>query len=84
MLQLLAEKSLLQKGLNFSILLKKLHHADYLVHFELFYRYICNLQVVSTEDLDFIKTKTKDIALSSFHTYNNNEPQHLSKGHSKI
>ena len=30
--------------------------------------------------LDFIKTKTKDIELSSFCTYNNNVPQHLSKG----
>ena len=75
-----AEKSLLQKGLNFSILPKKVNHADYLVKFELFYRGIHNLQVLSTEDLDFIKTKTKDIALSSFRTYNNNVPQHLSKG----
>ena len=38
------------------------------------------LQVLSTGDLDFIKTKTKDIALPSFRTYNNNVPQHLSKG----
>ena len=42
------------------------------------YRDICNLQVHSTEDLDFIKTKTKDIALFSFRTYNN-VLQHLSK-----
>ena len=35
--------------------------------------------VLSAEDLDFIKTKTKDIALSSFPTYNNNMLQHLSK-----
>ena len=46
----------------------------------MFYRDIRNLQVLSAEDLDFIKTKTKDIALSSFRTYNNNVPQHLSKG----
>ena len=41
---------------------------------------ICNLQVLYAEDLDFIKTKTKDIALSSFSTYNNNVPHYLSKG----
>ena len=74
------EKFLLLKGLNFSIPPKKLNHADYLVNFKLFYRDIRNLQVFSAEDLDFIKTKTKDIALSSFGTYNNNAPQHLSKG----
>ena len=62
------EKSLLLKGLNFSIPPKKLNHADYLVNFELFYRDIRNLEVLSGEDLDFIKTKTKDIAVSSFRT----------------
>ena len=72
-----AVKSLLQKGLNFSIPPKKLNHADYLVNFELFYRNICNLQVLYAEDLDFIKTKTKDMALSSFRICNNNVPQHL-------
>ena len=72
------EKFLLQKGLNFSIPSKKLNHADYLVNFELFYRDIHNLQVISTRDLDFIKTKTKNIALSFFRSYNN-LPQHLSK-----
>ena len=73
-----AEKSL-QKGLNFSIPPKKLNHADYLISFELFYRYIGNLQVLSTEDLDLINTKTKDIALSSFPIYNNTVSQYLSK-----
>ena len=75
-----AEKSLLLKGLHFNIPLKKFNHADYLVDFELFYRDIRNLQVLSAEDLDFIKNKTKDIALSSFRTYNNNVSQLLSKG----
>ena len=74
--------SLLQKGLNFSIPPKKLNHADYLANFELIYRDIGNLQVLSAEDLEFTKTKTKDIALSSFRTYNNSVPQHLSKGES--
>ena len=40
----------------------------------MFNRDICNLHVLSTEDLDFIKTKTNDIALSSYCTYNNNVP----------
>ena len=31
--------------------------------------------VLCAEDLDYIKTKTKEIALSSFHTYNNNVPE---------
>ena len=68
------------EGFKFRIPPKKLNHADSFVNFELFYRDIRNLQILSTEDLDFIKTKTKDIALSSFHTYNKNLPQHLSKG----
>ena len=33
---------------------KKLHNADYLVNFELIYRDIRNLQVLSAEDLDFM------------------------------
>ena len=36
--------------------------------------------VLYAEELDFIKTKTKDIALSSFRTFNNNVPQHPSTG----
>ena len=57
-----AEKSLLQKGLNFSILPKNLNHVDYLVNFELFHRDIRNPHIFSAESLDFRKTKTKDIA----------------------
>ena len=79
------EKSLHREGLNFNIPSEKIHHADYLVNFQLFYRDIRNLQVLSTEDLDFIKTKTKDIPLPSFCTFAkvclvcNNMFQHLSK-----
>ena len=69
------ERSLFLNGLNFSIPPKKFGHIVYLVKFELFYRDICNLEVLSAEDLDFIKTKTKNIALSSYQTYNNNVPQ---------
>ena len=64
-----AEKSLLVKGLRFSLPPKKLNYADYLVNFELFYRSIRNLDVLSNGDLDFVKTKIKDAALSSFRFY---------------
>ena len=35
--------------------------ADYLVQFELFLRDIRNLDILSIEDLDFVKTKTKEV-----------------------
>ena len=73
------EKKLLAKGLNFCLPPKQLKYADYLVHFELFYRDICNLEILSNEDLDFVKTKTKETALSSFRQYNKNPQQNLSK-----
>ena len=73
------EKSLLTKGLNFSIPCKKFDYADYLVQFELFFRDVRNLDVLSNEDLDFVKAKTKEAALSSYRSYNNNIPQNLSK-----
>ena len=34
---------------------------------------------MSNEDLDFVKTRTKEVALSSYRNYNSNVPQHLSK-----
>ena len=74
-----SEKRLLAKGLNFSLPPKYLDYADYLVNFELFYRNIRNLGILSNEDLDFVKTRTKEAALSSYRNYNNNVPQHLSK-----
>ena len=58
-----------------NILPKKLNHADYLVNFELFYKDNGNLQVLSIEDLDFIKSRTK----SSLSTYSNNVSELLSK-----
>ena len=73
------EKRLLAKGLNFSLPSKYLDYADYLVTFELFYRNICNLGILSNQDLDFVKTRTKETVPSSYRNYNNNVPQHLSK-----
>ena len=46
--------------------------------FELLYRSIRNLDVLLNGDLDFVKTKIKDAALSSFRFYNANVPQNLS------
>ena len=57
---------------------ERVNHTDYLVNFESFYRDIRNLKILSEEDPSFIKRKIKDIAMSSFRTYNNNVPQHLS------
>ena len=74
-----AEMSLLVKGLWFSLPPKKLNYADYLTNFELFYRRIQNLDVSSNDDLDFVKAKIKDVALSSFRFYNANVSQDLSE-----
>ena len=52
---------------------------DYLVQFELFFRDILYLDILSNEDLDFVKAKTKEAAISSYRSYNNNVPQNLSK-----
>ena len=73
------EKKLLAKDLNFCLPPKQLKYADYLVHFELFYRDIRNLEILPNEDLDFAKTKTKETALSSFRPYNKNPQQNLSR-----
>ena len=77
------EKSLLIKGLNFSMPCKKLGYVDYLQQFELFFKDIRNLQILSNEDLGFVKAKTKEAALSSYRSYNNYVPQNLSKVLSK-
>ena len=65
--------------MNFCLPRKQLKYADYLDHFELFYRDILNLEILSNEDLDFVKTKTKETALSSFRQYNKKPQQNLSK-----
>ena len=59
-------------------LLKQLKYADYLLDFELFFRDICKLDILSNENLEFLKTKIKDVALSSLRYFNLNVPQHLS------
>ena len=49
--------------------MKYLDYADYLVNFELFCGNIRNLGILSNEDLDFVKTRTKEAALSSYRNY---------------
>ena len=44
-----------------------------------FIEIIRNLEVLSNEDLDFVKTETKKTALSSFKQYNKSPQQNLSK-----
>ena len=66
------------KGLSFALSPKQLSYSDYLINFELFYRSIDNLKNLSSDNLDFKKTRIKDTALTSFHNYNANVPQHLS------
>ena len=61
-----AEKSVLGKGFSFSLPPEKLSYSDYLINFELFYRSIDNLNILSGDNLDFIKTKIKDAALTCF------------------
>ena len=65
-----AEKTLLVKGLSFALPPKQLSYSDYLINFELFYRSIDNLKILSGDNLDFIKTRIKDTTLTSFHNYN--------------
>ena len=57
------------KSLSFSLPLKKLSYSHCLVTFELFYRSIDNLNILSGDNLDYVKT--------SFCNYNANIP-HLS------
>ena len=59
--------------------MQKVGYADYLVQFELFFRDIWNLDFLSDEDVDFVKRKTKEAALSFYRSYNSNVPQNLSK-----
>ena len=69
-----AEKSLLVRGLSFSLPPKKLSYSDYLINFDLFYRSIETLKILSEDNLDYIKTKIKYLALKSFRNYNPNIP----------
>ena len=70
------EMSLSVKGLSFVLPPKQLSYSDYLINFELFYRSIDNLKILSGDNLDLKKIRIKDTVLTSFR--NANVPQHLS------
>ena len=66
------------KGLSFALSPKQLSYSEYSINFELFCRKIHNLKILSGDNLDFIKTRIKDTALTFFSNYNTNVPKHLS------
>ena len=59
------EKSLLSKGLNFAIPPKNINYADYMLPFELLYRDVDFLEVANL-DKEFIKSRLRDSAFSSY------------------
>ena len=63
------EKSLLAKGLNFSIPPKGLNFADYMTPFELTYQNVKNCDL-SSHTLDVLKVGMKNIAFRSYNRYN--------------
>lgn len=72
------EKSLLAKGLNFLIPIKKLNFADHATPFEMLYKDIKNCDI-SMYKMDLLKVDLKKIAYSSFHRYNFMKELNLSK-----
>ena len=63
------EKSLLTKGLNFSIPPKRLNRMDYLTPFELLYKDVKDCDI-SRYKMDILKINLKKIAYNSFNNYN--------------
>ena len=61
------EKSLLCKGLRFSIPPKKIEYADFLIQFKLSYR--DTLFEMKSKNRHFLKTKLKDICFSTLKSY---------------
>ena len=72
-------------GVNTNFILKKSYLTFvsnrlfiFLFNCELFYRNIDNLKILSGDNLDFIKGRIKDTALTCFRNYNANVSQHIS------
>ena len=59
------EKSLLSKGLNFAIPPKNINYTDFMLPLELLYRDVDSLEV-SKLDREFIKSRLRDSAFSSY------------------
>ena len=62
--------SLLLKGLNFSLTPQKLKFENHLLPFELLYRDVINDERKDDDALMHLKSKIKDVGLSSFRLYN--------------
>ena len=73
-----AEKSLLAKGLNFSIPPKALNFADHMYPFEALYKDVKKCDV-SSHKLDILKINMKKIAYDSYNRYNFLKELNLSK-----
>ena len=76
--ELSADENLLCKGLNFSIPPKRLDYEDHMLPFELLFRDI-NKNEMLNEDKEFLKTRLKDSAFTSFRSYNYNSDINLTK-----
>ena len=63
-----AQKSILSKGLDFA---KYLNHRDFFLLFELLFRDIKASDNISDADIDYTKTKLKEISYTSLRYYNN-------------
>ena len=72
------EKALLCKGLNFAIPPKRLDYADHMLSFELLFRDI-NKSKIPDENKEFIKSRLKDSAYTSFRSYNYKSEINLTK-----
>ena len=64
-----SDKSLLSKGLNFALSSASLEYSKYLVGYELFFIDTLSLENSHLER-GLLKSRLKDLALSSFKTYN--------------
>ena len=72
------KKSLLCKGFNFAIPPKRLDYPNYMLSFKLLFRDI-NKNKIPNEEKDFIKSRLRDSALTSFRSYNYNKKVNLTK-----
>ena len=67
-----SDKDLFSKGLRFAIPPKQIDYSNFMTEFELLYRSTLDLSM-TTEEKARLKTKLKDIALSSFKLFRGNK-----------
>ena len=66
------EMSILVKGLNYSVNPGKLNYADYCINFELLFRSIITHGHLESPNLDAVKDRLKNIAITSYEEHNFN------------